>query len=133
MTVYSLDGKCENASNTSSTNIIFWFRVHTGWQPVVRLAKSISWMSSSVSGDTSHFGLDVVGLASLSAVSLVSGEASCHHGHTVEGDAKNSVGCCSCVSRCSRDVVAWTWYQFNENSNPSPAFNVDKFFGPLPV
>ena len=36
--------------------------------------------TSSVSGDTKQFGMDVVGLASLSAVSLVSGEAAHYMG-----------------------------------------------------
>ena len=106
---YSLDGKWENASNASSTNMRFasactldgYFSVlenpcvpvSCGAAPVVGLATSIAWVSSSVSGDASPVGLDVVGLARLSAVSLVSGEVVhyvCHHGHTVDGNAKSS-------------------------------------------
>eukprot|EP00450_Noctiluca_scintillans_P001620 CAMPEP_0194485878 /NCGR_PEP_ID=MMETSP0253-20130528/6727_1 /TAXON_ID=2966 /ORGANISM="Noctiluca scintillans" /LENGTH=1972 /DNA_ID=CAMNT_0039325899 /DNA_START=10 /DNA_END=5925 /DNA_ORIENTATION=+ len=105
---YSLDGKWGNASNVSYTNMRFassctldgFFSVlenpcvpvSCGVAPVVGMATSIS-VVSSVSGDTSHFGLDVVGLASLSTVSLVSGEVAhyvCHHGHTVDGNAASS-------------------------------------------
>ena len=56
------------------------------WTPVVGLATSISWESSSVSGNTSRVSVDVVGKASLSAVSLRSVEVThyvCHQGHTV--------------------------------------------------
>ena len=67
--------------------------VSCGAAPAVGLATSISWVSSSVSGDASPVGLDVVGLARLSAVSLVFGEVVhyvCHHGHTVDGNATSS-------------------------------------------
>ena len=40
--------------------------VSSGVAPIGELATSISWLSSSVSGDTSHFGLEVMELASLS-------------------------------------------------------------------
>ena len=46
-----------------------------------------------MSCDMFYFGLNVVELASLSPVSLVSGEVAlkiCLHGHTIDGNAKSS-------------------------------------------
>ena len=78
MMVIRRTGNLEIASNESSTNMRFasactrdgYFSVlenpgvpvSCGAAPVVRLVTSIPWVSSSVSVDTSHFGLDVVEL-----------------------------------------------------------------------
>ena len=77
---------------------------------VVGLATSVSWVSSSVSGDTSHFDRDAVRLGSWSAVSFVSGEVAhhvCHHEHTADGNAKSCSGSPSLVESTRLSRVPW--------------------------
>ena len=74
------------------------------------MASSVSWVSSSVSGDTSHFDRDVVGLGSWPAVSFVSGEVAhhvSHHGHTADCNAKSCSGSPSLVENRRLSRVPW--------------------------